>query len=767
MKRLISLLLIIFTLISAWADGNKHQSVGLVLSGGGAKGIAHIGVIQALEENDIPIDYITGTSMGAIVGGLYAAGYTPQEMMQLILSPDFAHWSTGKIDESLTYYFAKSSPTPALVKFDIGHRDSTHINSILPQGLINPLPMNFAFMELFAPHTAQCNGNFNNLFVPFRCVASDVTHKHKVVCSKGQLGDAIRASMTFPIVFYPIDVNGTALYDGGIYDNFPVDVMKRDFAPSIIIGVNVSIPNNEPISNNIMDQLSEMIIQDNSTDMSPDDGIYIPIKLNQFNLLDFPKAQEIYNIGYNKAMSMMDTITQSITTRVSNSSRQLKRNIYKSKTPYLKFDSVKVEGGNQAQNQYLEYLFTHNQNDTLTINKARDSYYQALSPGKLKNLIPHAIYRPQDDLFTLQLDASVKDNFSLGFGGYATSTTNSMLFLSGGYNTLSYNSLDANINAWIGQSYMAAETNARMFLRTATPSFFEIEAVASRLKCHENDNLFYEDDMPTFITQYEYFARLKYCIAAGRRGKIELATGYGRLVDHFYQNTAIDFSTHKQDHSTHNLGMARVRYNYHNLNNESFPTQGASFKTTLSGYTGNYTFTPFNTKILKETNNTTWAQIEINSQNYFSLSRLFKLGTEVNILASTRKLMTNYYASIVQAADFSPTASSKNVFNPAFRANSYVTAGLKPIFVFNDNLQLRGEVHAFMPIREILKDEFSDNAYYGNWLSKPHFSAEIALVANLPFASLSAFADYKDYPTGNWNFGISFGLFFLAPRFIN
>ena len=92
MKRTISLLLIIFTLIPIWADSNKHQSVGLVLSGGGAKGIAHIGVIQALEENNIPIDYIAGTSMGAIVGGLYAAGYTPQEMLQLILSPDFSHW---------------------------------------------------------------------------------------------------------------------------------------------------------------------------------------------------------------------------------------------------------------------------------------------------------------------------------------------------------------------------------------------------------------------------------------------------------------------------------------------------------------------------------------------------------------------------------------------------------------------------------------------------------------------------------------------------
>ena len=95
MKRFITFFIIITVTIQL----TRSQSVGLVLSGGGAKGIAHIGVIQALEDNNIPIDYITGTSMGAIVGGLYASGYTPQEMMQLLLSKEFADWSTGVINQ--------------------------------------------------------------------------------------------------------------------------------------------------------------------------------------------------------------------------------------------------------------------------------------------------------------------------------------------------------------------------------------------------------------------------------------------------------------------------------------------------------------------------------------------------------------------------------------------------------------------------------------------------------------------------------------------
>ena len=128
------------------------QSVGLVLSGGGAKGIAHIGVIQALEDNEIPIDYITGTSMGAIVGGLYASGFTPDEMMQVLMSKDFSDWSTGVVNENLVYYFDRKTPTPAMVKLNFVEDDSVKLKlDLLPSSLINPLPMNFGFLELFTP----------------------------------------------------------------------------------------------------------------------------------------------------------------------------------------------------------------------------------------------------------------------------------------------------------------------------------------------------------------------------------------------------------------------------------------------------------------------------------------------------------------------------------------------------------------------------------------------------------------------------------------
>nr|MDE6295007.1 patatin-like phospholipase family protein [Muribaculaceae bacterium] len=242
-------------------DGEK---IGLVLSGGGAKGIAHIGVIKALEDNNIPIDCVTGTSMGAVVGSLYACGYTPEKMMELVTSKVFLNCSTGTIDPDLTYYFSQPTPTPEWVGINLSlnpSKDGSLTDQIIPSSLINPLPMNIEFLNLFTPYTIQIKEDFNNLFVPFRCVCSDVYNKHKVVLHSGSLGNAVRASMSFPTVFRPIEIDGLLMYDGGIYDNFPVDVMQKDFNPDFIIGVSVSGPDAKPQPGNLMEQLEDMIIQ--------------------------------------------------------------------------------------------------------------------------------------------------------------------------------------------------------------------------------------------------------------------------------------------------------------------------------------------------------------------------------------------------------------------------------------------------------------------------------------------------------------------------
>lgn len=136
------------------------------------------------------------------------------------------------------------------------------------------------------------------MFVPFRAVASDVYHKRPVIFEKGDLGDAVRASMSFPFVFKPIEIDSVLLYDGGIYNNFPIDVMKKDFNPDIIIGSNVSSNPEKPKEDNLMAQIENMVMQKTDYKIKEEDGILIDFNLKEYNLLDFPKADQIFKTGY-------------------------------------------------------------------------------------------------------------------------------------------------------------------------------------------------------------------------------------------------------------------------------------------------------------------------------------------------------------------------------------------------------------------------------------------------------------------------------------
>lgn len=776
MNKIFSTLTAIVTLASSTFTGHasvtskqptdtlRPMSVGLVLSGGGAKGIAHIGVIQALEDHNIPIDYVVGTSMGAIVGGLYAAGYTPAEMMQLLESKDFANWSTGQINESLTYYFFKQEPTPAMLNVSVPTRnDSTRTSSILPSSLISPLPMNFAFMELFSAYTAQCDGDFNKLFVPYRSVTSDVYHKHKIVCRKGNLGDAIRASMSFPVVFHPIEMDGVLVYDGGIYDNFPVDVMNTDFAPDMMIGVDVSNPDGKPKANDLIEQLEDMIIQNNDYSLPPNLGIKLKIDLSKFSLLDFQKAPQIYKIGYDHAMSMMDSICTRVTWRTPAGERNLRRAVFKSSTPYVRFDSVDVTGGTPNQNQYFKNIFNDYKADTFGLAHAKSAYYRAITGNKLRNLVPEAKYRADDGLFTLRLKATVKDNLNVGFGGYITSTTNSMVFLSTGYNSLALNHREARLNAWVGQSYMAAQLSGRIFFSSGQPSSLATDIVLSRMNFNSSVRFFYEQN-PSYVTNLEGFGKLRYAVATGRNSKAELTAGVGHLRYQFYPTAPTSFENDKRNRSFYNLGQVALRWERNTLNNMSFPSSGSLIKASLSGMAGKYTYNPSHPDETPWHSSTPWARASFNYKVYNTMGDHFSLGFESNILATTRSLPSTYDQAIVTAEEFYPTPSTFSSFNRDLRAYSYVTAGLVPIWLINDNLQLRGMAHCFMPYRRILPGE-NMAPRYGKRLADPSFFGEIAAVYNFPFASLSLYGNYSDAPSRRWSCGISFGLFFIAPSF--
>ena len=757
---------ILLTVLPALLKAQAHQSVGLVLSGGGAKGIAHIGLIQALEDNDIPIDYITGTSMGAIVGGLYACGYTPAEMMELINSDYFGYLSSGKTDPEFTYYFTKGSPSPQMFAMSVGGRDSTARSKIFnPQSLISPMPMSFGFMQIFSAYGAQCDGNFDRLFVPFRCVASDVAQKRKKVMGAGDLGESIRASMSFPLIFQATEIDGQVLYDGGIYDNFPVGVMQTEFAPSVIIGSDVSAPSDGP-ANSYFQQLDLLVSRAQSYDVPPEAGIKVRIDVSNFGLLDWDRADAIYRAGYRRGIEMMDSIKTRIPTRADSTARRLRRAVFKSGTPALRFDSVNVEGATKRQNEYIKYLFHPAKGtDTIGIDRARLAFYRALSSGKMSYLRPRAhVNNDSAGLFTLDLKALVKSNFSVGAGAYITSSNNSYLYLRGGYSSLSFSSVSTDIEAWIGQSYMAGALTGRLDIASALPSALVLNAVASRRKYYEDEELFFRDNEPAFVTAHEYFAKLAWAMAAGRSGCVDIGLGGGKLRNTFYSPGHQGGYREGRHHVDFALGQAYAAYRSSTLDNINYPLSGSSLNASFAAVLGKATCGQAGADGRGTDKHMAWLQLDAHWRNYISLGRHWVLGTEARALLSNRPLPGSYEASVSSAPAYSPTPASTNTFNPAFRANSFLAATVVPVYKFNSSLSARFSASVFAPLRGIREGD-GGTARFGRCFDSTEFFGELNLVYALPFGNIAGYCNYSSSP-GKFHGGISFGIYLPAPSFL-
>ena len=220
-----------------------RPKVGVVLGGGGAKGAAHIGVLKYIEEMGIPVDYVAGTSMGSIMAGLYAMGYSPDELAQLIANINWSEYIGNQIDRSaLSFEMRKRRETTLVnIPFSLESLMNKHVRgnimNELPSAYVNNSSLINLFNDLCIGYQEEMD--FNDLPIPFACVATDLITGEEVVIRSGNVPNAIRASMAIPGVFAPVVMDDKVLVDGGLVNNFPADVL-REMGADIIIGVEIT-----------------------------------------------------------------------------------------------------------------------------------------------------------------------------------------------------------------------------------------------------------------------------------------------------------------------------------------------------------------------------------------------------------------------------------------------------------------------------------------------------------------------------------------------
>ena len=746
----------------------QAQKVGLVLSGGGAKGMTHIGIIRALEENNIPIAYITGTSMGAIIGSLYAMGYSPDDMEALLRSEDFKRWYSGQVEPEYGYYFKQNRPTPEFFNIRFSFKDSLHIKpQILPTSMVNPIQMNLVFVELFARATAACSGDFNRLFVPFRCIASDVYNKKPLIMRRGDLGDAVRASMSFPFVFKPIEIDSVLAYDGGIYNNFPTDIMREDFKPEVIIGSVVAANPGKPKENDLMSQLENMIMQKTDYTLPDSLGIIMTFKYDDVSLLDFDRLQELHDIGYNRTISLMDSIKGRIHRRVSAENVRLRRLVYRSNLPQFRFRDIYIEGANPQQQAYIKKEFHDEDHEVFTYEDLKRGYFRLLSDNMISEIIPHAVYDSENDLYSLHLKVKMEDNFSVRMGGSVSTTSSNQIYLGLGYQDLNYYSKEITLDGQIGKVYNNAQLMAKIDLPTRIPTSYRLIASLSTFDYYKKDKLFSKNDKPSFNSKDERFVKLMVALPFLANKRAEISIGYGKLQDNYFQSSVINFDKDRSDRSTYNLLGGAIGFYGSTLNARQYATKGYFEKLVAQVFSGKEKFIPGNPT---ETSVTTkerqsWLQISYMKYAYHTMSPKFTLGWMAEMLYSSKNFSENYTATMLQAADFSPTPHSKLMYNEAFRANQFLAAGIKPIFVFNDMFQFRSEFYGFVPIFPIKKNALN-KAYYGKAFSRFEYIGEISVICQLPFGAISAYVNHYSSPKKEWNVGLTLGWQLFNYRFI-
>ncbi len=290
---------LIFVLVITSLVAKERPKIALVLSGGGARGGAHVGVLKVLEEKKIPIDLIVGTSMGALVGGLYASGKTPQEIDILLTTTDWKKYIRTDFNRADTPMRKKEIEYMYQGRLGLGVNAEDEV--VLPTGVLRRQPMLFKFLN--ETQYAENIKNFDDFGIPFRAVATNIKNGERVILKSGSLAKAIYASASIPGGFQPINIDGVDLVDGGVSDNIPISVAK-EMGADIIIAVDVSENFDEDLDVNsylvVMGQLVNILMRKNANKsiakLEKNDILLTP-DLKGFSGLDADKYVEIIQKG--------------------------------------------------------------------------------------------------------------------------------------------------------------------------------------------------------------------------------------------------------------------------------------------------------------------------------------------------------------------------------------------------------------------------------------------------------------------------------------
>jgi NTE family protein len=547
------------------AEEPDRPKIGLALSGGGAKGGAHIGVLKVFEELNIPVDYIAGTSIGSIVGGMYASGMSADQLSEVIGDIDWDDALKDSPPRRDLSFRRKEDGRRYLMSLELGLRGK---KIVWPRGFRTGQKLYF-LLQALTLDSADVS-DFGRLPIPFKCVATDISTGDPVVLDRGNLATAMRASMAIPTVFSPVDLKGRVLVDGGISNNLPVDVV-RAMGADVVIAVDLGAPlSGRQIDSalKIYGQMSRMLIRKNvEKQLEGADLIIDPGVGGEYGTMDFSKMHEIYDKGYEAASAMADQLRQySIDPEVYRKFREAQ--LRQPRVPPV-IDAIEYEGNERIDDRVIDAKIRMEPGESLNLDELFDDISRIYGMGDFER-VSFELTKAGDETI-LEIDMIEKSwgpnflRFGLNFNSALDGNLDGSILL---------NLLVTRINSRGAEWRTDLQIGRRRRLVSELYQPFDYKGryfVAPRIDLDRSRTRFYDEG--TEIAEYDVRVNgvgLDLGYTAGTFG--ELRVGVKRGVGGTWRASGVPIP--EAELSNLDFGGPRVLWRVDTLDDPFFPTKG-------------------------------------------------------------------------------------------------------------------------------------------------------------------------------------------------
>ena len=700
-----------------------RQRVGLVLSGGGAKGLSHIGVIRALEESGIPIDYVCGTSMGAVIASMYAIGLSPEEILDIVKSEEFEAWCSGKQEKGAASWFYKDEAVPAMVALPVQRKEGK-LSLAFPSSLVVPYPMDLAMMDIYASPSVAADLDFGKLMVPFFCISSNIKEKRKVVHRGGDLGGAVRASMTYPLIFKAITIDSMVLFDGGFYDNFPWREMERLYAPDVIIGAKC-VGEDAPLDDeDIVGQITHMIVQETDFNIPKGKGLVIDGKY-PYGVMEFEKSDEIVALGYANARRYMDSLNQMVSARRSRRELDSLRLEFRKKCKRVMFaPEVEFEGElSPVQQRFIASAITGGKEGPFDFASLRQGFYRVASTGLLRTFYPSYSVRG-DSLLTLKVKCSVTSPWELQAGGNISSGRYTQGYLGVSYTRFGRAPWKARLYGNVGEFYKGVGVKWRQNAAVRPLFSYDFEFVAHSFN-------YFADN----VKQKEIFWEAGGTMAANTRGSLKFRGNLivGKTFLDFLPDNLLLESQHFH-HSEMILFNPSVALERNTLNFAMYPTEGERFYVG-GGWryarqsAGGGAHNGFGMRALYE--------------GYMKAGGRLRVGLLADLSLQKSFGMQGYIPQLLSMPAFRPFPAASAMLLKSYRGDTYAGFGISPVICVTKTLFLHCNLSYFQPYR-VVYEEWGGRYSYSGKFPRGAFMGNVAIVWHSPAGPVSLSASYYE-----------------------